>query len=35
VLGVVLALVGLKFRRFPEGERGVTAPAATQANDAR
>ena len=27
VLGVVLALVGLKFRRFPEGDRpGETAP---------
>jgi hypothetical protein len=31
-LGVVLALVGLKFRRFPEGEGGVRAPAATQEN---
>jgi len=31
-LGVVLALVGLKFRRFPEGERGVRAPATTQEN---
>ena len=28
-LGVVLALVGLKFRRFPEGERGVAPPATT------
>ena len=30
-LGVVLALVGLKFRRFPEGEGGSVAPATTRA----
>lgn len=34
-LGVVLALVGLKFRRFPEGIRGVVAPATTQEGDER
>ena len=35
-LGVVLALVGLKFRRFPEGNRGVVVPATTtQAGDGR
>jgi hypothetical protein len=31
-LGVVLALVGLKFRRFPENDRGVVPPATTQEN---
>jgi hypothetical protein len=31
-MGVVLALVGLKFRRFPEGERPGTVPATTQEN---
>jgi hypothetical protein len=30
-LGVVLALVGLKFRRFPEGDRPLR-PATTQAD---
>jgi hypothetical protein len=31
-LGVVLALVGLKFRRFPDGDRGAVPPATTQEN---
>ena len=34
-LGVVLALVGLKFRRFPENDRGLPAPATTQAGERR
>ncbi len=30
LLGVILALVGLKFRRFPQRETPATAPATRQ-----